>query len=120
MAICPRCGSDKYHYQLRSVGSRGHANYYRYFKTSFIIPTGTKDYSSENNLQSIGFCPDCGYVQMPEEPKSSISPVLWIIGIVAALYGGLVIAGIVIFFAICGGVLKGMSQGTRHSRHRRF
>ena len=64
MATCPNCGSDKFHYELRSNGTYGRSNYYRYRRRrSFIFPAGSKTYASVKKDKVIGFCPNCGYTQ---------------------------------------------------------
>lgn len=73
MAICPNCGCDKFRYQLRTTGTRGHSSHYRYTRgTSFFIPSGESDYSSTRQMASVGFCPECGYVERPKRSVGSI------------------------------------------------
>jgi len=68
MAICPKCGSDKFHYELRSAGTRSKSNYYKTgFDDNWIIPAGQKTYNSERKQKAVGFCPNCGYVEEKQE-----------------------------------------------------
>ena len=64
MATCPRCGSNRFQYELRAAGTRSRTNYYRTRKrgkTSWVIPSGRKTYRSQRKQHSVGVCPDCGY-----------------------------------------------------------
>ena len=62
MATCPRCGSDAFHYELRSGGTKSKTNSYRTgIKGSWIVPAGRKKLNSDRKQKTIGFCPDCGY-----------------------------------------------------------
>lgn len=68
MANCPRCGSLKFRYELRAAGTRSTSNYYRTgFGDNWIVPAGQKTYKSRRKQKSVGFCPDCGYVEEKQE-----------------------------------------------------
>lgn len=68
MAKCPRCGSLKFRYELRAAGTRSKSNYYRTgFGDNWIIPAGQKTYKSQRKQKSVGFCPDCGYIEEKQE-----------------------------------------------------
>lgn len=81
MAICPNCGSDKFRYQLRQGDTTGYATYKRYTRrTSYFLPVGSKSYVSHKNHVSVGFCPECGYVDEPvSTTPSTTSNLGWII-----------------------------------------
>lgn len=62
MPNCPKCGSDRFHYELRSGGTKSTTRYYSTgVKKSWVIPSGRRTYSSNRKQESIGICPDCGY-----------------------------------------------------------
>ena len=70
MAICPKCGSDKFHYQLRSAGTRSKSNRYRTgVDDSWLIPASQKTYKSERKQKAVGFCPNCGYIEEKKEEE---------------------------------------------------
>ena len=62
MGCCPMCGSNKFHYVLRSSGSSTNTKYYRHHKgTSYVWSSGRSESNRKNNYGTIGYCPDCGY-----------------------------------------------------------
>lgn len=64
MAICPKCGSHKFRYELRSAGTTSRSNYYRtHSRKSWFFPVGQTTRSSKRHQKSVGICPDCGYVK---------------------------------------------------------
>lgn len=68
MANCPRCGSPKFRYELRSAGSRSRSNYYHTGAgDNWVIPKGQKTYKSQHTQKALGFCPDCGYIEEKHE-----------------------------------------------------
>lgn len=68
MANCPRCGSPKFRYELRAAGTRSKSNYYRTgIDDSWVIPAGQKTYKSQRKQKSVGFCPNCGYIEEKQE-----------------------------------------------------
>lgn len=72
MAICPKCGSNKFHYELRSAGTRSKSNYYKTgFDDNWVIPAGQKTYKSDRRQKAIGFCPNCGYVEDKQPQQKS-------------------------------------------------
>ena len=78
MAVCPKCGSDKFHYELRSAGSQAKTNYYRTgVKDSWLVPAGRKKRNSDLKQKTVGFCPDCGYMTdkpMPVQQTGTPQP----------------------------------------------
>ena len=61
---CPKCGSNKYHYVLRSASSNSY--YYRHpVKKSYFFSSGRRN--TTHRQKSVGFCPDCGYRDDPED-----------------------------------------------------
>ena len=68
MPKCPKCGSNRYRFELRSGGTTSQAKYYRHgVKNNYIFSSGRRQYNSKRKAVSIGICPDCGYVQEPRE-----------------------------------------------------
>ena len=66
MAKCPKCGSERFEYKLRSDGMAGNVRYYRTTHRntrSWVIPAGRKHINVEKTNRVVGFCPDCGYVE---------------------------------------------------------
>ena len=90
MAICPKCGSVRFEYKLRSGGADVSSTYYRKLnrqRSSWFIPAGQKNISINRRNITIGFCPDCGYMQELQPPKKRMP-----VGCSTA---------IVLFFVIC-------------------
>lgn len=82
MAKCPKCGSDRFKYELRSGGTSSESTYYRTRKgTGWIIPAGRKSRSSNRKQMSVGICPDCGYIEKGKSTGNSIGCLPLIIGI---------------------------------------
>lgn len=77
MADCPRCGSSRFHYELRSAGTKSKTNYYRTgVKDSWFLPAGQKKRSSDRQQKTVGFCPDCGYMtDKPIPVQTNYEPV---------------------------------------------
>lgn len=53
MARCPRCGGNRFHYELRAAGTSAKSYYKK----------GRKNYKSKRHQKSVGICPDCGYTE---------------------------------------------------------
>lgn len=73
MAKCPKCGSLRFEYKLRTAGADVSSSYYRKLNrrsSSWVIPAGQKNVSVKHRNSSIGFCPDCGYMQEYKPPMS--------------------------------------------------
>lgn len=87
MAKCPKCGSERFHYELRSGGTNSRTNYYKTGFKGWFIPAGRKKYSSERKHIRIGICPDCGYTTSGgggSDFLKGILVILVIIGVIAA------------------------------------
>lgn len=68
LAKCPNCGSERFKYELRSAGTQSKSNYYRTgVKNSYLFASGKKSYHSERKQKTVGFCPDCGYIEDKQE-----------------------------------------------------
>lgn len=81
MAICPNCGGENFHYQLRSAGTNSKTKYYRTgVRKSRVLPAGKMKHQSERKEQSVGICPDCGYIEKKQEKsrKADLSYLLYI------------------------------------------
>lgn len=64
MAVCPKCGSNNFRYELREAETRSHTNYYRTgIKKSWFVPAGRKIYRSRRMQKAVGVCADCGYTE---------------------------------------------------------
>lgn len=62
MKCCPRCGSPRFHYEIRSAGTNSTTNYYRTgSRRSWLFPSGIRTYNSQHKHKSVGICPECGY-----------------------------------------------------------
>ena len=63
MSKCPRCGCERFRYELRSAGTERKTNSYRTgVKSSWIFASNKKETKSNRIQKTIGFCPDCGYM----------------------------------------------------------
>ena len=62
MPTCPKCGSHRFHYELRSAGTRSKTTYYRTGHKSWFLPSGYRTHQSQRKQKSVGICPDCGYI----------------------------------------------------------
>ena len=70
MANCPKCGSPKFRYELRSAGTKSSSSYYRTgVKNSWFLPAGEKTRKSERKQKAVGICPDCGYIEDKQEQQ---------------------------------------------------
>ena len=99
MPNCPNCGSDKFHYVLRSAGTTRSGSYYRTHRhRSHLFPAGTSTSHSTRKTVSIGFCPDCGYKDEPPPEK----PPLTFADVVYRVIGAIVV------FKILEGVVKSL------------
>lgn len=68
MAVCPRCGGQKFHYELRSDGTRSNTNYYRTgVQRSWVLPAGQIKHQSHRKQKAVGICPECGYTAEKQE-----------------------------------------------------
>ena len=63
MAVCPKCGSNRFHYEVRSAGSRSTTYHYRRRGKGWFFPSGKSVRSSVRRHKRIGICPNCGYVE---------------------------------------------------------
>ena len=64
MAKCPRCGSLRFRYELRSAGSSAKSRYYSTgFGSNLLVPAGLKHRKSQIRHKSVGICPDCGHIE---------------------------------------------------------
>ena len=95
MAKCPKCGSPRFEYQLRSGGADLNSKYYRKLNrrsTSWIIPAGQKKVRFNRKDVSVGFCPDCGYMQEYKQPMPAgirtALIVIAILGLISSIFGG--------------------------------
>lgn len=96
MAKCPKCGSDRFEYTLRSGGMNVKSTYYRRINrhaSSWVIPAGEKKINIQQNNASIGFCPDCGFTQEYKPPVSKGRRIL--ITIVLLIFAISMIIGII-------------------------
>lgn len=56
------CGCTNIKFQVKSMGSRGHASYYRTgVKRSWLIPSGYKTYNGNKRQETVCLCTKCGY-----------------------------------------------------------
>lgn len=86
MPNCPKCGSPRYRFELRSGGTTSQTKYYRHgIKSSYVLSSGRRHHESTRKSISVGICPDCGYVQ---EPREKMTLGAWII--LAVLVLGLI------------------------------
>ena len=86
MARCPKCGGMRYHYELRSGGTRSRTYYYRMRKgRSWLIPSGRRSHTGRRSQVSVGICPDCGYVRQSGDTLYTILGTIILIVIVMAL-----------------------------------
>ena len=96
--VCPKCGSDKFHYELVSgkVHSFGNNNAYgnSYNSTGSNMNTfsvnGNESSTSHVTYKSVGICPDCGYTENESNELST--------GAMLALLVGMAILGVLVFF----------------------
>ena len=96
MAICPKCGSPRFHYELRASGVKSKTSYYRHRKgSSWLIPHGHRSYSSQRQRVSVGICPDCGYIQEKQTIGDIFETILGFIIMAAIVYGILYALGVV-------------------------
>lgn len=92
MPNCPKCGSNRFHYELRSSGTKSTMRYYRTgIKKSWVVPSGKRTYSSDRKQESIGICPDCGYTEKQQTQGGigcvAIIVVIIVLAIVSAASG---------------------------------
>ena len=92
MPNCPKCGSNRFHYELRSAGTKSTTRYYRTgIKKSWVVPSGRRTYSSDRKQESIGICPDCGYTEKQQTQGgigcAAIIVVIIVLAIVSAASG---------------------------------
>ena len=88
MAKCPKCGSERFEYKLRSAGTDVKSKYYRKTRKntrSWVIPAGQKNVEVNRRNVAVGFCPDCGYVDNKVDNKNATNisggmfALIWII-----------------------------------------
>ena len=100
MARCPKCGRHRFRYELRSDGTSSHSKYYRTgVKKSWILPAGKKRRNSKRRRVSVGFCPDCGYIEEAKSTSSKIGDFF------ATILGFLLIIAAIVSF------ISGMIEG---------
>lgn len=89
MANCPKCGSARFHYELRAAGTNSRASHYRHRTgNSWLIPSGRRSYTSTRKRVSVGICPDCGYVREKQAAGSPLEVVLgWVVIIAIVSFG---------------------------------
>ena len=97
MATCPKCGSDKFHYELHDSDKQTYSMHYNTgVGSSFILPSGHGVHQSKVTQKAVGFCPDCGYVEAEEETPKKREP--WLrkpFRIMLYIVIGLVIVGFI-------------------------
>lgn len=98
MANCPKCGSPKFRYELRSAGTKSSSSYYRTgVKNSWFLPAGEKTRKSERMQKAVGICPDCGYVEDKQQDQQI----------------GLGCLALVVFVVCIGFIFLSMKQSTK-------
>ena len=94
MAVCPKCGSEKFKYELRETGEQSYSLYFRTGgRSAWFLPSGQWATNREKNIKTVGFCPDCGYIKkdIPVQPKKKpgirlpFKIMLWVIIALIAL-----------------------------------
>ncbi len=91
MAVCPRCGSRRFKYELRSAGAQSSSNYYRTgIKSSLLLPKRHKTYRSKRRVRSVGICPDCGYIQKNvPQPSDTIIGYVFLVVVILIIMSSL-------------------------------
>lgn len=96
MPNCPKCGSTRFHYELRAAGISSKTSYYRHRKgNSWLIPSGRRSHSSTRKRVSVGICPDCGYIHEKLTIGDVFDTILGLFILAAIIYGVLYAMGIV-------------------------
>lgn len=105
MPNCPKCGSSRFHYELRAGGTSSTTRYYRTgIKKSWIIPSGRRSYTSSREQHTIGICPDCGYTERQQSKRGDGC---------ATILGTIIILAIVFaVFRSCTGIESSKNSGS--------